>query len=125
MKASVKKQTGIWVDAQLWQAYRQQCSREKLKPAEPIEAFLRLAVENGIMETVNMIQTLKKVEAEGLEAYATVLLNWYTNGKRWIMVSDEDEAPIEPMLLETLKHVQNPQLRQQIVEALKTSIRQS
>lgn len=121
----MKKQTGIWVDAQLWQAYRQQCSREKLKPAEPIEAFLRLAVENGIMETVNMIQTLKKVEAEGLEAYATVLLNWYTNGKRWIMVSDEDEAPIEPMLLETLKHVQNPQLRQQIVEALKTSIRQS
>jgi hypothetical protein len=33
-------------------------------------------------------------------------------------ITDEDEAPIEPMLLEALKHVVEPELRREIEEAL-------
>jgi hypothetical protein len=65
-----------------------------------------------------MIQGMEKTKSEGLEAYARVLLNWYTNKKRWIYVADEDQTPIEPMLLHTLKDVSDPQLRRQIEEAL-------
>jgi len=36
----MKGQTGIWIDAAVWQAYRD-VIREKLCPAEPIEKFLR------------------------------------------------------------------------------------
>jgi len=53
-----------------------------------------------------------------LEAYARVLLNWYKNGTWWINVTDEDEAPIEPMLLSALKEVPDPGLRKEIEDAL-------
>jgi hypothetical protein len=33
-------------------------------------------------------------------------------------VSEEDQAPVEPLLLEALKDVQDPQLRREIEEAL-------
>jgi hypothetical protein len=62
-----------------------------------------------------MLDTMKN---EGFEAYARVLLEWYRNGKEWIYVTDEDEAPIEPMLLEALKNVTDPQIRREIEEAL-------
>jgi hypothetical protein len=38
----LKKQTGIWIDGQVWRAYRDLCGREKLRPAEPIEEYVRL-----------------------------------------------------------------------------------
>jgi len=56
--------------------------------------------------------------AEGLEAYARVLLNWYKNGTWWTNVTDEDEAPIEPMLLSAMKEVPDPELRKEVEEAL-------
>jgi len=114
---TMKKQTGIWVDAQVWRAYRDLCSREKLRPAEPLEKFIRFVLRDG--SAVAVLNWLEKAEkVEGLEAYARVLLNWYRNGKMWIDVTDEDEAPIEPMLLSALKEVADPQLRQAIEEEL-------
>jgi len=113
----VKKQIGIWVDAAVWHAYRELCSKERFRPAEPIEKFLQFILHDGsVMVVVNLMNKAEK--AEGFEAYVRVLLEWYKNGKLWIDVTDEDEAPIEPMLLEALKLVANCNLRQEIEEAL-------
>jgi len=113
----MKKQTGIWVDAQTWQAYRSLCSREKLRPAEPLEKFIRFVLRDGsALSVMNWLENADK--AEGLEAYARVLLNWYKNGTWWINVTDEDEAPIEPMPLSALKEVPDPGLRKEIEDAL-------
>jgi hypothetical protein len=52
----LKKQTGVWIDAEVWGAYRGLCSREKLRPSEPIEQYLKLVVQTGSTLTVlNMI----------------------------------------------------------------------
>jgi hypothetical protein len=115
----LKKQTGIWVDGQVWRAYRDLCGREKLRPAEPIEEYVRFVLRNGsALAVLNMLRGVERARSEGLEAYARVLLNWYANGRRWIHVTDENQAPVEPMLLHTLKDVSDPQLRRQIEEAL-------
>jgi hypothetical protein len=37
----------------------------------------------------------------------------------WISITDEDETPVERMLLEALKQVTDPNLRREIEEALK------
>jgi hypothetical protein len=34
----MKGQTGVWIDAQVWDVYRELCDREKLRLSEPIEA---------------------------------------------------------------------------------------
>jgi len=82
----MKKQTGVWVDAAVWQAYRDLCSREKLRPAEPIEKFLRFILHGGsALSILNWLEKTEKVE--GFEAYARVLLEWYRNGKLWIYIS--------------------------------------
>lgn len=113
----MKKQIGIWVDAAVWHAYRELCSKERFRPAEPIEKFLQYILHGGaIMSVLNLMKATDK--AEGFEAYVRVLLDWYRNGKLWMYVTDEDEAPIEPMLLEALKHVTDPELRREIEGAL-------
>jgi hypothetical protein len=115
----LKKQTGVKIDAQLWDAYRDLCGREKLRLSEPIEEFLRLVLHNGSASAVlNMMQGMEKARSEGFEAYARVLLNWYKNGQLWIRVTDETEAPVEHMLLQALKDVSDPQLRRDIQETL-------
>ena len=113
----MKRQTGIWVDAGVWQAYRDLCSRERLRPAEPIEKFLGFILRGGsVVSVLNWLESAGKIE--GFEAYARVLLDWYRNGKLWMYLTDEDEVPIEPMLLEALKQVADPKLRREIEEAL-------
>jgi len=122
---TVKKQIGVWVDAAVWHAYRELCSKERFRAAEPIEKFLQLVLhEKSVTSVLSWMNMAGK--AEGFEAYVRVLLNWYRNGKLWMDVTDEDEAPIEPMLLEALKHVMDPELRREIEEALaKTQENQS
>jgi hypothetical protein len=41
---TLKKQTGIWIDDQVWGAYRDLCRREKLRPAEPVEEYVRFVL---------------------------------------------------------------------------------
>lgn len=53
-----------------------------------------------------------------MDSHARVLLNWYTHGKFFFHVTDEEEAPVEPMLLQALKDVRDEQLRREIEEAL-------
>ena len=114
---TLKRQIGIRIDGLVWLAYRELCSRERLHPAEGIEMFLRFVVGDGsVVSVLNWLKTAGKVE--GLEAYARVLLNWYTHGERWMYITDEDQAPIEPMLLSALKEVSDPELRREIEEAL-------
>lgn len=121
----MKKQIGVWVDVAVWRAYRELCSKEKFRPAEAIEKFLQFILHDGsILPVLNLMEKADK--AEGFEAYVRVLLEWYRNGKLWMYVTDEDEAPIEPMLLEALKLVMDPELRREIEEALaKTQENQS
>ncbi len=115
----MKTQTGIWVDGQAWKAYRDLCRTEKLRPAEPIEEFVKSVLRKGSALTVlSIMQGVEKARSEGLEAYARVLLNWYVNGKEWISISDENDAPIEPMLLNVLRDVNDLKLRREIQEAL-------
>lgn len=117
----MKKQIGIWMDAAFWQEYRRLCSSEKMRAAEPREKFLQFILRGeSLISVLNWMETAGK--AEGFEAYMRVLLQRYRKGKLWMDVTDEDEAPIEPMLLEALKLVVNCKLRQEIEKALsKTS----
>ena len=109
----------MWVDAQVWDAYRELCDREKLRLAEPIEEYLRVVLKNGSPLTVlNMMQSLSKARSEGLEDYARVLLNWQRRGQYWVRVTAENEVSVEHLLLNVLKEVPDPQLRKEIREAL-------
>ncbi|MEM2631517.1 MAG: hypothetical protein QXE00_03005 [Candidatus Bathyarchaeia archaeon] len=116
----MKRQIGVWVDAQLWSVYKELCGKEGLRPAEPIEAFVGFVVRSGsALAVLNMLRAMGEAEAESFEAYARVLLNWYKGGKYWVYVTDENEAPVEFLLLEALKKVRNKALREEIEEVLK------
>lgn len=115
----MKRQTGVWVDAQVWDAYRELCDHEKLRLAEPIEEYLRFAVKNGSALTVlNMMKSLVNARSEGFEDYARVLLNWHRRGQYWVRVTDENEVSVEHLLLDALKEIPDEQLRKEIRENL-------
>ena len=107
------------MDAQVWNTYREVCRREKLRPFEPIEEYLNFVLRNNsALIVLSMIQSMARVEPAAFEAYARVLLNWYKTGRYWIHVTDEIEAPVENMLLHSLKDVADPRLRNEIQETL-------
>jgi hypothetical protein len=115
----MKRQTSVWIDAQVCDAYREICDREKLQLSEPIEEYLRLVLQNGSAVTVlNMMQSMAKARCGGFEDYARVLLNWHRTGQYWIHVTAEKEVSVEHMLLHSLKDVGDPQLRKEIQETL-------
>jgi hypothetical protein len=115
----MKKQTGVRVDAELWEAYRELCRRQKLRPSQPIGDFLRLVVDEGsAVSLLRLMREAVKASAEGHKAYARVLLDWYTHGKFWIDSSDGEEVSVETLLLDALKTVVDADLRRQIQEAL-------
>jgi hypothetical protein len=117
--AVLKRQTGLRVEAELWGAYRELCRRQKLRASQPIEDFLRLVVgEDSAVGVLRLMREAAKVRVEGQEAYARVLLDWYTHGMFWLDVSDEEQVPVEKMLLDALKTVADPELRGRIEEAL-------
>ena len=75
----MRLQTGLRVDANLWGAYREVCRREGVRPYQPIEEFLKSAVENNSTAAlVHIVQEAAKFRAEGYNAYARVVLEWYT-----------------------------------------------
>jgi hypothetical protein len=114
----VKRQVGIRVDAELWDAYRLVCGREKLRPAEPVEAFLGLVVDvDSALGVLTLTREAAKARVKGWEAYARVLLSWHAKRKFWISSSGEDES-VEFLLLNALKMVVDPDLRRQIEDAL-------
>jgi hypothetical protein len=114
----VKRQTGVRVDSELWLAYRAVCGREKLRPSEPIEEFLRLVVdEDSAVGLLRLIRGMANARVKGAEAYARVLLDWYTHDKLWVRGA-EDDVSVETLLLDALKVVADPDLRGRIEEAL-------
>jgi hypothetical protein len=115
----MKRQTGVWIDAEVWDAYRELCDREKLRLAEPIEEYLRLVLQKGsALTALSMMQSLAKTRYGGFEAYVQVLLNWHRTGVYWIDVTAENEVSVQHMLLNALKDVADPQLQKEIKEAL-------
>jgi hypothetical protein len=114
----MKLQTGVRVDAEVWRVYRTICTREKLRPSQPIEKLLKLVVDNDSAQSLaTMMRETAKTRVNGLEAYARVLLDWYTHRKFWIHGLN-DELSVESLLLEALKMVADPDLRRRIEEAL-------
>ncbi len=115
----MKRQTGVRVEAEVWAAYRAVCSREKLRPSLPIEEFLRLVLENDSASRVlSMMRGVARARAEGFDAYARVLLDWYTHEKFWFNAGGEEEASVEALLLNSLKVVADQELRRRIEETL-------
>ncbi len=115
----MKVQIGVRVEAEVWRAYRALCGRERLRPNMLVEEFLRLVLENGsALGFLNVMRGMAKARAEGFEAYARVLLDWYTHEKYFFNAMGEDYAPVEGLLLEALKAVTDLELRRRIEEAL-------
>ena len=115
----MKLQTGVWVEAEVWRAYRALCGRERLRPSVPVEEFLRLVLESGSpLGFLGMMRGVAKARVEGIDAYARVLLDWYTHGKRFFHAVGEDEMPVEGLLLDALKAISDSELRRRIEEAL-------
>jgi predicted DNA-binding ribbon-helix-helix protein len=46
---NMKKQTGVLIDSQVWDTYRELCRREKVRPSELIGELLRRALESAIL----------------------------------------------------------------------------
>jgi hypothetical protein len=115
----MKIQTGVRIEAEVWQAYKKLCSRDRLRPSLPIEEFLKSAVDNeSILGFLTLLRATAKSEAEGINANARVLLNWHAKGRRYFNALGHDDAPIEGLLLDALKTITDPELRQQIEKAL-------
>jgi hypothetical protein len=109
----------VRVEGELWVAYRELCGRQRLRPSQPIEDFLRLVVDEGsAVGLLSLMREAVRARVEGLEAYDRVLLDWYGHGKFWITGSGEDELSVETLLLDALKSVGDPELRGRIEEAL-------
>ena len=117
----MKTQTGVRVDREVWRAYKVVCEREKLRPGEPIEDFLRLVVDgDSALSLLRLMREAARRRVDGVEAYARVLLDWYDHGKFWVhSVSGDEEVSVESLLLDALKVVGDSDLRAQIEEALK------
>lgn len=121
----MKKQTGMWMDVHVWEAYRGLCGREKLRPGEPIEEFVKFVLAGGsALGALSMMRTMTETKSESFEAYARVLLDWTRKEISWVHVMTGDyerNADVDYMLLEALKQVTDPQLRKEIEDALKNS----
>ena len=112
-------QTGIRIEAEIWRAYRALCREENIRPSMPIEDFLKLVLEKGSALTLlGLVRGATKTQSEGVNAYARVILNWYTHGKHFFHAMGQDEAPVEGLLLESLKTIKDPELCRQIEEEL-------
>jgi hypothetical protein len=117
--AVFRRQTGVRVEAELWEAYRELCKRQRLRASQPIEDFVRLVVdEDSAVGVLRLMREAAKVRVAGYEDYARVLLDWYVHKKYWISTSGEDDLSVEELLLDALKTVVNPGLRRQIKKAL-------
>jgi hypothetical protein len=115
----VKLQTGVRIEADVWQAYREVCSRERLRPSRAVEDFLRLVVDNdSVLSVIGMMREAAKSKAEGVKANARVLLYYLTHGKYWISGRGDEDVSVEFLLLEALKAVADADLRLQIEHAL-------
>ena len=118
----MKKQTGMWVDSQVWEEYRKLCSRQKMRPAEPATEFLKLVLRSGSPRVIlDMMKGIAEARVEGLEAYTRVLLDWYTHEKFYVHGGSDEDRAVEARLVLALRNVQNPKLRQEIEEALVAS----
>jgi len=117
----VKKQTGIAVDALAWKAYRDLCRKEKLRPGEAFERFIRFCLDNeSVSAVLNLLKTMRRCRTEGLGAYARVLLHYLRKGRYFIEADGEDRISVQTHLLDCLKlGIANAQLRFEIEEALK------
>jgi hypothetical protein len=116
----VKKQIGIWVSADVWQSYRDLCTVEKVRPAEAVESFLKLVNQSGSVHSV-LARLDEAARPEGFEAYVRVVLKWLQGGQYFVQGPGETEVSTEFLLLEALKTIQDPTLRNEVEEALKKS----
>ena len=66
-----------------------------------------------------MMRGAAKAQAEGVDAYARVLLDWFEHEKYFVSTPGRDEdVSVEGLLLEVLKVVSYSELRRRIEQAL-------
>ena len=74
---------------------------------------------DSAVSVLSLMREAARSRVEGLDAYARVLLDWYTHGKFWFPVQgEEDDVPVEALLLDSLKVVADADLRKRIEETL-------
>jgi hypothetical protein len=89
-----------------------------------VEEFLRLVVDSdSALGLLSLMREAARSRVDGVEAYARVLIDWYTHGKFWTHVAG-DEVSVESLLLEALKTVADLDLRRRIEAALITHQRE-
>ena len=118
----MKKQTGIAVDALAWEDYRDLCRKDHLRPGEAFEKFIQFCLDNeSVSAILNLLETMRRSRAEGLEAYARVLLHRLRKGEYFIEADGEDhQISVQAHLLDCLRSgMINAELRVEIEEALK------
>jgi hypothetical protein len=114
----VKRQVGVRVDVELWDAYKRICACEGLWSNVGVEGFLRVVVGVGsVLSALRLLQRAVDAGVEGFDDYARVLLSWYRGGRSWVYVEGRQVA-VDGMLLLALKAVSDSRLRGEIREAL-------
>lgn len=115
----MKRQTGIRVDAALWEGYKNLCKERRLRPNEPVEAFLKACNEKGdIMAVLNSLEGQSPGETLAYELRLRSLLSeleaYYDVDKRAggnmnaVSVNVETEQ-----ILQLLPKISNPELLNQ------------
>lgn len=68
----MKQQIGVRMPRLLWQSYRELCAKAKVRPQEPLEAFLKACVGKGNINTV--LSALRRAENAGQAAASELRL---------------------------------------------------
>jgi hypothetical protein len=114
----LKKQTGFWVDAEVWDGYKRICKLEELRPYAPVEGFLRVVLSCGsALVVLAILRDMVASRVECFEDYCRVLLSWFRQGRFFVPMAG-GQVHLETLLLLALKEVVDSKLRGEIREAL-------
>ncbi|MCK4478161.1 hypothetical protein KAU88_06505 [Candidatus Bathyarchaeota archaeon] len=118
MVTELKTQIGVWIDSATWNAYKMLCSREKLRPAEGLEEFLKVVnCEGSVAAALQLLRST--ADDEGVKAQVEVLMKWSRQGKYWFYDNRGKQVNIKGVLLEKLGKIRDPRLRAEVEALLK------
>lgn len=108
-------------DPTLYAKFKELAVSNNLMVTEAFEKFMRISVETG---AITWPEPAAPKHQTRLEAEARVLLEWLKNNKFWY--SDEGkEVSVPARLLKLLSQIQNDELKQEIEDQLKNSMKPS
>jgi hypothetical protein len=81
------------------------------------EKFMNCCVQNGALAFP------AAAKAEDVEAEGRIMLDWLRKGKYWFYLKSEEQASVTARLLQLLPQVRDVQLKTEIEEQLKKSVK--